>query len=378
MTQRITTIGLLITSFAVSGLTVIAQSGRVRERPRQTDNPGDSFKLRVEEVLLPVSVRTSSGSNLGTLHQSDLVVTEDGERRVVTSVMRTPANVLFILDVGGEGVLKNINLNRDLALKMIDQLGPDDQAAILTYGDRVNLISGWTKDRKALRDAIKWKVRPGLACEFYAGLMFAADEVLQRVSGRRNVVLMTDGVDSFDNHSFERALAALHRSRATLYVASHSTMLMKKIKPDAFNPFTWLEMIDAGQRARIGFLRIYYKQLEAAEVTLKGFAEETGGIAFYPLSETEFTSLDRQILSEMNTEYIIAYQSQRPVEDAAFHSTRVIPTRVDLQVRSRRGVYSNVFRPEAKGSPGPPAAPKPKSTASLILRKAGCCGAAVC
>ena len=332
---------------------VFAQSGRVRDRKKTGDSPADdAVRLRVEEVLLPVSVRTFAGKLPGKLERTDLVVVEDGKKQIVNSVLRSPANLLFILDAGGESVSKNVNLNRDIALKLIDRLGSEDQAAIIIYGDRVNLIADWTRDKKALRDALNWKFRPTLASQFYASLNFAADEVLSRVSGRRSVVIATDGVDSRDSHQFEQALVALHHARATVYVASQGSIIMGLIKPEAFNTFVLYEMLDPKRRARVLELRRYYRELEAAETTLKGFAEETGGAAWCPTDFDAFKDLDQQIAAEMNTEYVVAYQSQRPPDDAKFHSVRVTATRGDLQVRSRRGLYSShAQKPEAAAAP---------------------------
>jgi VWFA-related protein len=328
---------------------VLAQSGRVRERSKPNDDQSEALRLRVEEVLLPVSVRTNTGKLPAKLERSDFIVTEDGKRQVINSVLRTPANVLFVLDVGGESVLKDLNLHRDLALRMIDSLGADDQAAIITYGDRVSLISGWTKDKKALRGALNWKFRPGLASELYAGLIYAADEILTRVTGRRSVVIITDGVDSYDDRSFERALTELHRARATVYVASQSAILLSALKPQAFNALSWFEMLDPQQRVRIERLRLYYRQLEAGTITFKGLAEETGGAAWDPPTVDDFKGLDKKIVDEMNMECVIAYQSQRPPDDAKFHTVRVTATRTDLRIRFRRGVYSSV-RPKSDAS----------------------------
>src|SRR5262249_48582804 len=159
-------------------------------RPKQPETQNDPLKLRVEEVLLPVSVRNSAGKLPGGLERGDFIVTEDGKRQPVNAVMRAPANVLFILDSGGESPKKDISIHRDLPLRLIESLGPEDRAAVISYGDGVNLLSGWTREKKELEQAVKWKFRPGLMSEFYASLEYAADELLPRVSERRSVVII--------------------------------------------------------------------------------------------------------------------------------------------------------------------------------------------
>ncbi|HVF89430.1 MAG TPA: VWA domain-containing protein [Blastocatellia bacterium] len=337
------------TALALSSLVLLsprveAQSGRIRTpvSERATHDDKDTVRLRAEEVLLPISVRSDTGKLPTFLDRFDFIVSEDGKRQQVTSVMRTPANILLIIDTSGEVLTrKNINLNRELALKIIDSLGDEDQAAIVTYSDKVTLISGWTKDRAALRAALNENFKPGLEGRFYESLKFAAEEVLPKVSGRRSVVLLTDGVDSDGARSFSEALAGLNRARATVYVAGHNKMLLDELRPIVFNKLSWFEMIDPQVRKRYNFMRRYAKQLEAAEVVLADLAQETGGAIWNPEKREDFPSLTPKIVEEIGTEYVVAYSSERDPRDREFHSVKVFVTRRDLKVRSRRGVYAN-------------------------------------
>jgi VWFA-related protein len=265
--------------------------------------------------------------------------------------MHTPANILFVLDAGGDSTLKNLSLNRDLALKVVDSLGEQDKAAVITYADKTSLLSQWTGDKEALRRTLEWKFRPGLKSDFYRSLIYAAHEVLPKVNGRRSVVIVTDGVDSFDELDFEKVLNALHRARATVYVVSQNAMLMREIKPRAFNALSSFEMLDPQARKRIEQLRVYYRQLEAAEITLKGLAEETGGAIWIPGSREEFGRLSPQIITEIGAEYLFAYSTERQPDDTRFHSISVFATVPGLQIRSRRGIYSSVIaRREARNA----------------------------
>lgn len=324
---------------------VQAQSGRMRGQPKAPQRRDDKepIRLRVEEVLLPVSVRSDLGKLPPNLQRTDFILTEDGKRQVINSVMHTPANILFVLDAGGDSTLKNLNLNRDLALKMVDSLGEQDRAAVITYSDKTNLLSQWTGDKVALRTALQWKFKPGLRSDFYRSLLYAAEQVLPKVSGPRSVVIMTDGVDSFDEFDFEKVLHKLHRARATVYVVSQTEMLLRELKPRAFNSLSWYEMLDPGSRKRIERLRAYYRQLEAADITLKGLAEETGGAIWSPGTREEFERLCPQIVTEIGTEYIFAYSTEREPGDTKFHAINVYAARPGLLVRARRGIYANVI-----------------------------------
>jgi VWFA-related protein len=322
---------------------VDGQSGRMRGQSRQQPHHDDkdTIRLRVEEVLLPVSVHSDLGKLPPNLQKNDFILTEDGKKQVINSVMHTPANILFVLDAGGDSTLKNLNLNRDLAMKMVDAMGEEDKAAVVTYSDQVNLLTQWTGDKAALRHALQWDFKPGIRSDFYQSLMYAAEQVLPSVSGRRSLVCITDGVDSFDELDFEKVLSALHRARATTYVINQNEILLRELKSRAFNPLSSYEMLDPVARKRIGALRAYYKQLEAAEITLKGLAEETGGAVWSSSTRDEFAKLSPQIITEIGTEYLFAYSTERAPDDTKFHAINVYATRPGFQVRSRRGIYAN-------------------------------------
>jgi VWFA-related protein len=324
-----------------------AQSGRVRRAPDtgQEKDDKDTVRLRVEEVLIPVSIRSTNGHLPTRLKADDFIVSEDGKRQKVNSVMRSPANILFVLDAGGSPAYKNTNLNRDLAIKLLKSLGEEDQAAVIAYADRPRLLASWTSDREELRHAMNWEFRPGLKSAFYSALLFAAEKVLPGVEGRRSVVICTDGIDSYEGPAFEESLKALHRARATVYVASHTTMLLRDIKPLAFNKLSWYERLDPAGRKRIDRLRAYYRRLEGAEALLRRLAEETGGALWTPESTELFTEVSTRVVSEIDTEYLIAYLSERPPDDKAFHEIKVFSTIPDVQIRARRGIYPN----ETKG-----------------------------
>lgn len=352
---RLATALLLVAAIAAQSA---AQSGRLRDQsPRRDKSDDEPVRLRIEEVLLPVSVRNNFGFLPTDLKKSDFIVTEDGKRQEVNAVMRTPANILFVLDTSSESAFKTINLNRDLALKMIQALGSEDRAAIITYGDTIQLLSGWTSDKAALRQALEWKFKPSLKADFYSSLVYAADEVLSRVNGRRSVVIITDGVDSFEKPviegatlSFEKALIALHRTRATVYIACQNELIMSDIKPKAFNALSWYERLDPASRKRIDQMRKYYRQLEAAEIQMKGLAEETGGMIWIPSTRADFDKLSTRMVSEIGTECVLAYSTERPPDDQRFHAIKVYGTRSDLLIRFRRGIYASAIKSRTPGA----------------------------
>ena len=333
--KRITTVALLI----LTSPFVLAQSGRVR------DGASDKqvIRLKAEEVLLPVCVRGSDGKLPQKLERSDFVVIEDSKNHDITSIERTPASILLLLDTGGDDPqFKRINMNRDLALKIIDSLGDKDHAAIVIYSDSAKLIAPWTSDKQALREALKWKFRPGLGSHLYDAMIYSANEVLPNAPGLRSIVLMTDGIDSLLAHSvMENVRASLHRARATLFIANQAGFMLTDLKPRAHHALDWYEMIDPKVKKRIHYLRSYEMKLDTGRAALADLVEETGGAMWDPPNTGEFADLNKFIIEEIGTEWMISYSTERPANDTEPHTINVSSKRPGLTLRVRRKVYSN-------------------------------------
>ncbi len=365
---------LVICIIAVAGLSARAQSGRMQKKKPapQAGDDNTPVRLRTEEVLLPVSIQGALGKLPTRLDHADVIVTEDDKRQQITSILRTPANILLILDSSGDlTTLKNINIHRELAWKLIESFGKEDRVALISYADKVELLSSWTDDRAALRKALDWNFRPRPNPRLYDSLTRAADDLLLKITGRRSVVLMTDGVDTSSQSSFEEALKAMHRARATVYVVSQAAMLLHELKPKVEKPLPVIKRLDPVARKMHELLQRYVGELEAGQEPLQTLAEETGGKVWdfeqridcadsqnhyggamaepgQVIHTIDCEEIRDQIIEEIGSEYVIAYSSERSPEDTKFHLIKVYSTRTDLKVRVRRGIY-------ADGQPGEPA-----------------------
>ena len=78
-----------------------AQSGRVQPTPTP-DKDGDTVKIITEEIKLNVIAFDEDGKFVSDVSERDLVITENNVLHQPSSVRRTPANVLIVMDTGGE------------------------------------------------------------------------------------------------------------------------------------------------------------------------------------------------------------------------------------------------------------------------------------
>jgi VWFA-related protein len=314
------------------------QSGRARQ-PAQPDS--QTIRLRAEEVLVPVTIQTDSGKLPDRLSPSDLIVAEDNTRRTVTSLVRAPASIVLIVDnfieTSGE---KNINLNRDAALRIIESMGSTDTAAVITYAGKVDVLSALTGDKNLLRRALTENFKPAAHSHLYDSLTYAAENLLAQAPGRHSIVLFTDGYDAAPRNALDEAKQALDRARATLYIVDQRTMIMTRLGPLQSKNRTNVMKLNPRFRQMVEDQERYIRTIEAAQTTLADLAAGSGGQFWDPPTELEFTDACRSLISDMGSEFVVAYTSERPVGDTKLHDLQVYPNRLGLKVRIRHGVYS--------------------------------------
>src|SRR6476619_7994973 len=96
-------------------------------KPKPSSTPEESVKVFTEEVRLPIVALDSYGHYDPTLELDDILVLEDGVAQQLRSVRHVQANVLFVLDTGGElsgmgGMAKSTSLTRAVASQLVSRL----------------------------------------------------------------------------------------------------------------------------------------------------------------------------------------------------------------------------------------------------------------
>src|ERR1041385_8773772 len=125
---------ILILAILALSLIAHAQSG-TRPSPSPTPRNEDQEPVRVftEEVRLPIAATDSYGHYDPTLTSDDVLILEDGQQQQIKSIQHLPANVLLVLDVGNPLGLKNTNVTRDVALRLINSLFKGNRFAVMQF-----------------------------------------------------------------------------------------------------------------------------------------------------------------------------------------------------------------------------------------------------
>ena len=217
----------------------LSQSGQKPPQPLPSPTPEDEQErvtVFTEEIRLPVIAIDQFGHYDPTVVPEDILVLEDGIAQQIKSVRRLPANVLIMLDTGGEssglgGLSKQSSLTRDVATEFLSRLREDVWVEVMQFSNSVDMVQNWTRDRPATLKALKWKLGAGKRAHFSDAIAAAAQQLKDRPEGSRHVVFITDGIDS-PGGKIDRAEAVkqLAAARATVHIISY-TEFVRQEKP---------------------------------------------------------------------------------------------------------------------------------------------------
>lgn len=367
--MRSTTIFLLLLLGTLSS-GFAQQTSKPSPSPTPPSDDQEPVKVFTEEVRLPVMALDQYGHYDPSLEADDILVLEDGVAQQIRSVRHLPANVLLVLDLGGEltglgGMSKRTSLTRAVAFEVLNRLKEGTQVALMQFGNSVELLQTWTGNKDLVRDQLRTKLLAGKRSRFSDAAVEAARQLSDRPEGTRHVVFITDGVDA-PGGKVDRAEAIkrLTAARATVHIISYTELVRQK-KPD--RPSS----ISAGQRppsdpitatdptlppgttrspsfgVSIRFDPAMRRQRKAYEADVKKsqqvlttIADETGGQIFLPKTSDQMIAHAREAARDIGAEYVVTYRPRRPLSSASkgeYRRIEVASRRVGLSVRSRRG-----------------------------------------
>src|SRR6266852_252221 len=194
----------------------------------------EPVRVFTEEVRLPVTAMDQFGHYDPTLEIDDVLVLEDGEPQTVRSVRHIPANVLFILDTGGDanglgGLSKKTSTTRAVTLRIVARLRENDRIAVLQSSDRAEVLQPWTDDTDQVVRVLTTKLFAGKRSRIFETMTKAAQILSEQPEGSRHVVLVTDGVETPGGKvNLEEALDQVRAARATVHVISYTEYVRQK------------------------------------------------------------------------------------------------------------------------------------------------------
>lgn len=316
----------------------------------------ETEKVFTEEIKLNVFATDVDGKFVSDVKKDDLVITEDGRLNQATSIKRVPANVLIVMDTGGEmRQVKGFKQTVDTAKSLINSLQPEDSVAIMQYNDKVDIVAEWTNKEQAL-SLLKSKANFGRRSVFLDALKKATEFLQKSPLDNRHLVLITDGTDTFNKLSErETAMKNLLATDVNVHVISYTLLERADIEPRtkgiattpppkampdevaaqmppgiiAMNRGSRILTINT-DKAFLKKMRERKQDLADSEKYLATLAKDTNGEIILPETKEEMLDKTSLVANIIDSSYVITYTPKRPLTDSPAGEIR------NIEVTSRR------------------------------------------
>ncbi|HEV7858239.1 MAG TPA: VWA domain-containing protein [Pyrinomonadaceae bacterium] len=291
--------------------------------PQQTS---DVERITIRRVLLPITVLDKKGQLVTGLTASDFQVFEDKLPQTIDSFTGAqespPLNVGVLMDTSPSTAGK-IKFEQESAMNFIQTVikPRKDRVAFVTFDDEIKLRQDFTDRLDQLDKAVNSVKKPGKQTALYDAIWQFCDEKMRSAQGRRALVIITDGDDTYSRASLRDAIDIAQRTETTIFAISTKAGFAGTVPG-----------VEAGTVQDTG------------DKDLVKLCEETGGAAFFTgdmlALERSFTKINK----ELHTQYIVTY---KPKNDRYDGSYRRIEVRLaagehdGMKIRTRRG-YSAV------------------------------------
>ncbi|HUG52615.1 MAG TPA: VWA domain-containing protein [Vicinamibacteria bacterium] len=307
-TSRTSVCSLLALAAGLTAATAFA------EDPRP---PDIVFPSRLEEVHLTVTVRDSAGRLVSNLRPEDFTVLENGRPQTVEVFGRAVEpgqEEVLALDLGllmdtSASMLQQLRLSQEAAVRFLESIPRARDLVTIFFDDDIRLSRYNSENQQGLYERIA-ESKGGGNTALYDAISVYLSRV-QDSSGRKVLVLFTDGEDSRSALGLGDILELIRASRVTIY-------------PIAFTG---------------GFSPGSARALRSKSV-LQQMAELTGGQVFTPRSSKDLAVIYRRILQELRAHYVLGYVSDDLTRDGKFRRVKVNVTNKALRVRHRAGYYA--------------------------------------
>lgn len=200
------------------------ESTKSKDAGPEEVSEGDVVRVDTTLVSLPVSVMDRDGKYIPNLGKEDFRVWEDGVEQRVAYFASTdkPFTVALLIDTSGSTRYKLEEI-QDAAIAFVEQLRADDRVMVVSFSEKIRILSQPTSDRYALRNAIR-QTESGNGTRLYDAVDQVINEQFKRIEGRKAIVLFTDGVDTASKHaSYESTVRDAEELDALIYPVEYDT-----------------------------------------------------------------------------------------------------------------------------------------------------------
>jgi len=269
------------------------------------------FDPATKMVTIKMLVQDPNGYFIPNVRRDNFAVYEDGVRQhnATVDVEHAPVSLAVLLEWGGRyQALNNARSDEVLgaARQILDELGRQDKIAIFRYGERVERLADFSAGHDTLDELFTGLGKPEFSeLNFYDALVSTAN-FMKPVTGRKAIILISSGVDTFSKAKYEDALVAARTAGTPIYAINIAPALRRSLELALANPGTY---------ARIDWKR--------AETQLQDLAKASGGRMYCVDSTLDLPNIYDDLMENLRVRYVITYKSSTTANSDTARTIRI-------------------------------------------------------
>ena len=302
--------------------------------PQKDDQSVQTFKVSVDVVNVFYNVKDGHGALIPSLQKDDFELSEDGRPQTIkyfSSESNQPLTMGILIDTSPSQA-RVLGMEQEVGAAFLRQvMTPKDIAFLISFDTNVDLLQDYTSDPGQLRQAMR-KARigggevsmggvggnpvptlgPRGGTNLYDAVYLAAREQLAQETGRKAMILLTDGGENGSRVKLAEAIEAAQKADVICYVL----------------------LVEDRQ--------LYFQQGWAfpGDGLVKKLTAETGGRVIEVGNKPEkLKQAFDQISNELRSQYNIGYVSTNTQTDGSFRKIQ-IKSRKGYKIQARRGYYA--------------------------------------
>src|SRR5436190_8571519 len=299
-------LGVLLLPFTFAGAQQ-PKSGRPAATPSPTPDSGqEKVFVTTRRVRLPITVTDKKGQFISGLSQGDFQVLEDKIPQQIDSFTseqnnNLPLYVGVLMDTSPSTAGK-LKFEQESAMNFIQTVVRPrrDRVLFATFDDQIKLRQDFTDRLELLDRAVSAVKGTGEHTALYDAIWQFCDEKMRAAQGRRALVIITDGDDTFSRADINDAIDIAQRTETTIFAISTKAGLTASVPG-----------VEAGTIKDTG------------DKGLERICDETGGAAFFTGDMLALERSFSKIAKELRSQYLITYRPSNDRYDGTYRKVEV-------------------------------------------------------
>jgi len=309
----------------VAGVPVVGAAQQARPQPippPSNERDEQSETVFIRRVRLPITVVDKKGQFVPGLTKNDFLVLEDRVPQQVETFsddlgQSFPLYVAVLMDTSPSTAGK-LKFEQESAMNFIQTVVRPrrDRVLFATFDNEITLRQDFTDKLDLLDKAVFGVKQMGSQTALFDAVWQFCDEKMRSAAGRRVLVVITDGEDTYSRADLRDAIDIAQRTETTIFAISTKAGFLATVPG-----------VEAGQ----------VKDRKDRDLTT--LAEETGGVAFFSGDMLSLEKSFTRISKELRAQYLVTYKPSNDRYDGSFRKIEVklAEGRGDLKVRTKRG-----------------------------------------